>query len=70
MDVLDSASCLEAKQTEMALARHRASTQIPAFQKSALRCVACDQKIPRARQEASLGCQYCIDCQVLIEKGK
>lgn len=70
MDVLDSACALEAKQTEMALANHFANQPKQRQVDSAEECNECGADIPKARQEAVKGCQFCINCQALADKGK
>lgn len=70
MDALDSACALEAKQTAMALTNHFAKQVKPTQLQSAEECHECGTDIPKARQEAVKGCQYCIVCQNLIDKGK
>ncbi|MCG7499372.1 TraR/DksA C4-type zinc finger protein [Vibrio sp. Of7-15] len=68
MDVLDRASEIEAKQRQMAIARHR-KNQVPSSQTSAKTCQECDVAIPVKRQELVPGCQHCARCQSLIEQG-
>lgn len=69
MDIFDSASEQEQKDTQMALRQHRkANTTL--FVVSALECRECGHDIPEARRVASQGCQYCIGCQTLKESGK
>ncbi len=68
MDDLDRASELEQKQRQMALSSHFKTKQ-PKLVISAVRCFNCDAVIPEARRIASQGCQYCIYCQGLAEKG-
>ena len=70
MDIFDSASALEAKQTDMALMNHFAKQSKPAQLKSAEECNECGSVIPVARQQFMPGCQYCTPCQTLIEQGK
>ncbi|SGY96171.1 TraR/DksA C4-type zinc finger protein [Moritella viscosa] len=70
MDALDSACALEAKQTEMALTNHFAKQPKQTQLLSAKECNECGADIPKARQEAVKGCQFCIVCQDLIDKGK
>lgn len=70
MDLLDSACALEAKQTAMALTQHFANQPKQTRLKSAEECNECGADIPKARQEAVKGCQFCIVCQALADKGK
>jgi len=70
MDALDSACALEAKQTAMALTNHFAKQPKQTRLKSAEECRECGLAIIKARQEAVKGCQFCTDCQELIDKGK
>jgi phage/conjugal plasmid C-4 type zinc finger TraR family protein len=69
MDFLDRASEQEIKNNQMALDNHFKAKQIKLI-KSAENCIECGDEIPEARREASKGCQYCINCQVLAEQGK
>ncbi|MFT6986237.1 MAG: phage/conjugal plasmid C-4 type zinc finger TraR family protein [Psychromonas sp.] len=69
MDNLDHASALEMKQTQMAISSQQQSSKSK-FVVSAVNCVACDEVIPSARRLAIPGCQYCIYCQALAEKGR
>lgn len=70
MDTLDSACALEAKQTAMALSNHFAAQPKQTQLQSAEACKECGMDIPKARQAAVKGCQFCIVCQDLIDKGK
>lgn len=70
MDVFDKASALETKQTEVALANHMARQKHSVAEPSAEECLECDKAIPKARQEAVKGCEYCAHCQHLLEQGK
>ncbi len=70
MDVFDRASALEAKQTEMALTRHFKNQALRPSQASAEKCLECETPIPEGRRQAMKGCQYCADCQTLVEQGK
>ena len=70
MDIFDSASALEAKQTDMALANHFQTRPNAAQVNSASECRECGDAIPAARQQSMPGCQYCTPCQTLIEQGK
>lgn len=70
MDVFDRASALEAKQNEMALANHIAKQKKQAEAPSREACIECEKAIPKARQEAVKGCQYCLSCQELADKGR
>ena len=70
MDLLDSACALEAKQTAMALTNHLAKQPKQTQVDSAEECNECGSDIPKARQEAVKGCQFCIACQELADKGK
>jgi len=69
MDLLDNAGDLEIKNNQNALDVHFRSIGLKSAQ-SAKRCIRCDTVIPEARRLASQGCQYCINCQQLAEKGK
>ncbi|MFT7680631.1 MAG: phage/conjugal plasmid C-4 type zinc finger TraR family protein [Moritella dasanensis] len=69
MDAFDRASEIEAKLTDIALANHFAK-QTPVSSVSASECLECGDVIPAARQAAVQGCQYCITCQTLADKGK
>ncbi|MBP3140133.1 TraR/DksA C4-type zinc finger protein [Aliivibrio fischeri] len=69
MDDFDRASALEAKQTEVALANHMAKQKNKVEIESAEECIECEKAIPKARQEAVKGCQYCVNCQELTDKG-
>ncbi|MGF1719460.1 TraR/DksA C4-type zinc finger protein [Vibrio kyushuensis] len=71
-DLLDHASGLEAKFTKVALDTQLAKANPYGkgrAKESAQDCLECGEQIPKARREASQGCQYCIDCQVLADKG-
>ena len=70
MDAFDIASALEVKQTEMALTNHFAAQPKQTRLTSAEECNECGSDIPKARQEAVKGCQFCINCQELADKGK
>jgi len=70
VDVLDSACALEEKQTAMALKNHFANQPKQTQLNSAEECNECGSDIPKARQEAVKGCQFCINCQELADKGK
>lgn len=69
MDMFDRASEVEAKMTDVALINHFAK-QAPINKVSASGCLECGDDIPSARQVAVQGCQYCIYCQELADKGK
>lgn len=70
MDAFDKASELETKQREMAIASCLSSHKNQTMEKqSAEECLECDKAIPKARQEAVKGCQYCVTCQELADKG-
>ena len=69
MDDLDRASALEIKNTQMALSDHFQRNK-QALIVSAVNCVRCDDVIPSARRAAVVGCLYCVDCQLLFEKGR
>lgn len=69
MNDFDRASALEAKQTEVALANHMAKQKNKMETESAEECIECEKAIPKARQEAVKGCQYCMNCQELADKG-
>lgn len=71
MDAFDKASELETKQREMAIASCLSSHKNQTMEKqSAEECLECDKAIPKARQEAVKGCEYCAHCQHLLEQGK
>jgi len=70
VDVLDSACALEEKQTAMALKNHFETRPKQTQTDSAAECNECGADIPKARQEAVKGCQFCINCQELADKGK
>lgn len=62
-DVIDDASSVEAKFTEMALTRQRAKTSQKPQRESATHCIECGDSIPQIRREAIPGCLYCVMCQ-------
>jgi phage/conjugal plasmid C-4 type zinc finger TraR family protein len=66
MDDFDRASEIEAQLTEVALSNHFAK-QNDSVKTSAEICIECDERIPKARQKAVQGCQYCSGCQTLKE---
>ncbi|PMJ92858.1 TraR/DksA C4-type zinc finger protein [Vibrio sp. 10N.261.55.A7] len=68
-DLLDHASGLETQFTEVALATQLKRASQNANKISAHKCNECGEKIPQARREASQGCDYCIHCQALADKG-
>jgi phage/conjugal plasmid C-4 type zinc finger TraR family protein len=63
----DRAQGLEQRQRDEAIARHFAAHP-PVSTPSATHCLDCDDPIPQARREASLGCERCIDCQGAYER--
>lgn len=69
MDDLDRASALEMKQTQMTIDNHQQASKRK-FVTSAENCVECGDVIPPARRRAIQGCQLCVYCQGLAEKGK
>lgn len=69
MDIFDRASELEQKQTNMALTNHFKANRSKLVV-SETHCIECDVEIPKARQKAIQGCQHCVDCKALIERGK
>lgn len=68
MDLLDSAGELEIINNQNALDVHFRSKPMRLIE-SAKFCIKCDVGIPEARRIASQGCQHCLDCQILAEKG-
>ncbi|PKH06664.1 TraR/DksA C4-type zinc finger protein [Moritella sp. Urea-trap-13] len=70
MDIFDSASALEIKQTAMALTNHFKNQPKQTQLQSAEVCNECGSDIPKARQDAVKGCQFCTHCQALADKGK
>ncbi len=69
-DLVDHANGKETQFTEMALANHLLRVSQNAEKESALDCKECGEQIPEARREASKGCQLCIDCQQLADRGQ
>ena len=69
-DLFDHASGIEAKQTEVALAKQlAASTQAKARHPNGeTHCVECDEEIPAARRVYLPHCYTCVDCQELLER--
>ncbi|MCD9491066.1 TraR/DksA family transcriptional regulator [Photobacterium phosphoreum] len=65
-DVIDNGCETATQFTEMALARHRATSRQPQ-QQSAAECEECGDIIPTARQLAVPGCQCCVLCQQIKE---
>lgn len=53
-------------QIRATLEKNQMTRQAP----SSSHCHYCDEPIPLARQKAIAGCICCIDCQMLIERGK
>ncbi|MEZ9233247.1 TraR/DksA family transcriptional regulator [Vibrio amylolyticus] len=68
-DLFDHASGLETQFTEVALAAQLKAASQSANKVSAHQCAECGEQIPQARREASQGCDYCIECQALADKG-
>jgi phage/conjugal plasmid C-4 type zinc finger TraR family protein len=64
-DLIDDANDHAEHLLQQALAQHqpRAGGQAT----SAEWCESCGVEIPQARRAAVPGCQYCIDCQTLLE---
>lgn len=69
MDILDRASALEMKQTQLSINHHQQANKNKLVI-SAEDCVDCGEVIPPARRLAVLGCQLCVNCQGLAEQGK
>ncbi|MBB5017411.1 phage/conjugal plasmid C-4 type zinc finger TraR family protein [Chitinivorax tropicus] len=65
MDLIDHAAMREEAFRDAALARFHHASQGP----SAEFCQMdhCGEPIPQARRLAAPGCQYCIDCQQMLE---
>ncbi|MGF1688349.1 TraR/DksA C4-type zinc finger protein [Photobacterium japonica] len=68
-DVIDQGCRFEAQFTEMALANQRARTMQNQARESALMCEECGDPIPQLRREKVPGCQCCIQCQGMKERG-
>ena len=68
-DLFDHASGIESQFTQMALARQLERTKHKTLLTSASECKECGQDIPEQRRTHVQGCQYCIDCQTLLEQG-
>ncbi|WP_295894121.1 TraR/DksA C4-type zinc finger protein [uncultured Vibrio sp.] len=68
-DLFDHASGLETQFTEVALAAQLKAATQNTNKVSAEHCLECGEQIPQARREASQGCDYCIECQPLADKG-
>lgn len=69
-DVIDHASGLETQFTEMALANQLARIERIEQRESAQECGECGDPIPEERRKKVPGCQYCTQCQSLIEEGR
>lgn len=69
-DAFDQASNLEVQFTEIALANQLAVGRQRLQRVSAIDCIECGNSIPEKRRHAVSGCQFCIHCQELAEKGK
>ena len=69
MDAFDQASELETRQRQMALSNHFKANQSKLVV-SETHCVECGTEIPEARQKAVKGCQHCVHCKSLSERGK
>ncbi|MGF1764911.1 TraR/DksA C4-type zinc finger protein [Aliivibrio kagoshimensis] len=68
-DLFDHASGIETQFTELALAQQLERTKHKPLSVSATECKECGQDIPELRRIHVQGCQYCIDCQALLEQG-
>lgn len=68
-DFIDHASSQEAKFTEMAIASQLKQSVQTGQQESAKECQECGDTIPELRRLKVVGCQYCVSCQKLAEKG-
>lgn len=64
MDIVNLASQREQDERERALRAFQAQRSL---QPSASHCMDCEGAIPVARQQAVLGVQRCIECQVVHE---
>lgn len=69
-DFIDSASDIEARQTEVALANQLAASALQKSQhpNGETHCVECGKEIPAARRNSLPHCCTCVDCQQHIER--
>ncbi|OEF12760.1 TraR/DksA C4-type zinc finger protein [Aliivibrio logei] len=70
MDALDQASELDMRLCAAYVGEQVAKNKRHSHHESLTHCLECGDAIPKARQEAQQGCEYCVTCQELDDKGK
>jgi len=66
-DWIDKATAASEQHQSDALERHN-RRRVPQ-RESRMYCIDCEEEIPQKRREAVIGCQRCLACQSVFERG-